>query len=72
MNSFNPVANITLVQALYPVDENEGFVLVCVMLTAGVLERSITGLLNTTDQTAFGKNIVYSLTDVCVVCIVCV
>ena len=55
------VATASLEQAAYSVSEDEGYVMICVELTDGVLERMITVYLNTASGTAIGKNFIDSI-----------
>ena len=55
LHPHTPVANVSLAQTLYEVDEEDGNATVCAELIGGVLEREITVYLSTEDYTAVGK-----------------
>ena len=53
-------ANVTLEQEIYSVNETDGAVMVCAMLTEGVLERNVTVYLSTSDGSAVCKHSVHA------------
>ena len=55
---FSPLsaANVTLEESVYMVNESDVYVMVCAVLTEGVLERDITVYLSTSDGTALAPD----------------
>lgn len=53
LDLFSAAANVTLDEAVYMGNESDGFLMVCAVLTGGVLERDVTVYLSTFDDTAF-------------------
>ena len=51
------VANVSFQEECYTVNEEDGFVTVCIELTAGLLKRDIVVILNTTEYSALGTEI---------------
>lgn len=49
------VANVSLTEELYEVDEDDGNVTVCAELLEGILERPVTVYFSTEDLTAVGE-----------------
>lgn len=72
--NFVTVAIISLEEALISVNETDAMVMLCAELLEGVLERNISGLINTMDQSAVGEILIVvpqSLCSCCLVVILC-
>ena len=59
MTIFIAVAEIALTQTMYETQEGSSLLTVCTILISGILERNITALLDTSDQTAIGEHLLH-------------